>query len=297
MDTGAQLSSPTTEIREPLGEGLTRIWEVDEVIVDTKTEYQHLVIAKTAQGVSLFCDNDRQSTDFSQLTYHEALMVPALLLADKVDRVLVIGSSEGVVCQMAVTAGATVVDHIDIDSQAVKLCAEHLPYGYSPSELAAAENGDGPIRVKYIDGWEYIRTSAEGPDAVKYDIVLVDLPDEREEEAQHNRLYGEEFLRMCKALLTPGGVVVTQAGCQTMWRNKTLIRSFQRFNDVFDTIVYYGSDEHEWAYLFGRADVVEDPTTLMAERLQTSGYQPETIDDLALLSGSIPPFTVRNSPA
>src|SRR3954468_11171844 len=277
-------------IREPLGDGLHRLWDVENVVVDTKTEFQHLVIADTAQGRSLFCDDDRQSTEFSQLTYHEALMVPALLLADQVDRVLVIGSSEGVVCQMAVQAGATVVDHIDIDSQAVKLCAEHLPYGYTQAELAEAEAGSGPVRVKYVDGWEYIRTTSE-----KYDIVLVDLPDEREEEAQHNRLYGEEFLRMCKALLTPGGVVVTQAGCQTMWRNKTLIRSFQRFNDVFDTTVYYGSDEHEWAYLFGRADVVEDPTALMTERLATSGYQPETIDDLALLSGSIPPFTVRQS--
>jgi spermidine synthase len=279
-----------SSIREPLGDGLLRLWDVKDVVVDTKTEFQHLVIADTAQGRSLFCDDDRQSTEFSQLTYHEALMVPALLLADTVDRVLVIGSSEGVVCQMAVEAGATVVDHIDIDEQAVKLCAEHLPYGYSPSELAEAEAGNGPVRVKYVDGWEYIRTTSE-----KYDIVLVDLPDEREEEAQHNRLYGEEFLRMCKALLTPGGVVVTQAGCQTMWRNTTLIRSFQRFNEVFDTTVYYGSDEHEWAYLFGRADVVDDPTSLMAERLTTSGYQPETIDDLALLSGSIPPFTVRQS--
>jgi spermidine synthase len=279
-----------SSIREPLGDGLTRLWDVKDVVVDTRTEFQHLVIADTAQGRSLFCDDDRQSTEFSQLTYHEALMVPALLLADTVDRVLVIGSSEGVVCRMAVEAGATVVDHVDIDEQAVKLCAEHLPYGYTPSELAEAEAGGGPVRVKYVDGWEYIRTTSE-----KYDIVLVDLPDEREEEAQHNRLYGEEFLRMCKALLTPGGVVVTQAGCQTMWRNTTLIRSFQRFNDVFDTVVYYGSDEHEWAYLFGRADVVDDPTALMSERLTTSGYQPETIDDLALLSGSIPPFTVRQS--
>ncbi|MEU4741364.1 spermidine synthase [Actinosynnema sp. NPDC023658] len=277
-------------IREPLAAGMTRHWDVSEVVVDTRTEFQHLVIARTAQGLSLFCDDDRQSTEFSQLTYHEALMVPALLLADRVDRVLVIGSSEGVVCQMAVAAGASVVDHIDIDSQAVRLCAEHLPYGYTLDELALAEKGEGPIRVRYIDGYEYIRTTSE-----RYDIVLVDLPDEREEEAQHNRLYGEEFLAMCKALLTPGGVVVSQAGCQTMWRNTTLTRMWQRFNEVFGTVAYYGSDEHEWAYLFGRADEVADPTALMVERLPECGYQPETIDDLALVGNSIPPYQVRHS--
>lgn len=277
-------------IREPLAAGLTRLWDVDEVVVDTRTQFQHLVIARTAQGLSLFCDDDRQSTEFSQLTYHEALMVPALLLADRVDRVLVIGSSEGVVCQMAVAAGASVVDHIDIDEQAVRLCAEHLPYGYTLDELALAEKGEGAIRVRYIDGYEYIRTTSE-----RYDIVLVDLPDEREEEAQHNRLYGEEFLRMCKALLTPGGVVVSQAGCQTMWRNTTLTRMWQRFNSVFGTVAYYGSDEHEWAYLFGRADEVADPTALMVERLPGCGYRPESIDELALRGNSIPPYRVRHA--
>lgn len=277
-------------IREPLAAGMTRHWDVSEVVVDTRTEFQHLVIARTAQGLSLFCDDDRQSTEFSQLTYHEALMVPALLLADRVDRVLVIGSSEGVVCQMAVAAGASVVDHIDIDSQAVRLCAEHLPYGYTLDELALAEKGEGAVRVRYIDGYEYIRTTSE-----RYDIVLVDLPDEREEEAQHNRLYGAEFLAMCKALLTPGGVVVSQAGCQTMWRNTTLIRMWQRFNEVFGTVAYYGSDEHEWAYLFGRADEVADPTALMVERLPARGYRPETIDALALRGNSIPPHQVRHS--
>jgi spermidine synthase len=278
-----------------MGAGLTRVWQLDEVVVDTKTDYQHLVIAKTAQGVSLFCDNDRQSTEFSQLTYHEALMVPALLLADRVERVLVIGSSEGVVCQMAVAAGATVVDHVDIDQKAVKLCAEHLPYGYTLDELAAAERGEGAVRVRYTDGWEFLHAASEGTDG--YDIVLVDLPDEREEEAQHNRLYGEEFLRMCRSVLAPGGVVVTQAGCQTMWRNSTLIRSWQRFNEVFDTVAYYGSDEHEWAYLFGRADEVADPTALMIERLPACGYRPESVDDLALLGNSVPPHSVRNASA
>ncbi|MFD1050112.1 spermidine synthase, partial [Kibdelosporangium lantanae] len=96
-------------IDEPVGAGLTRVWHVSDVLVDTNTDYQHLVIGRTAQGVSLFCDDERQSTEFSQLVYHEALLVPALLLADKVDRVLVVGSSEGVVSQISVAAGASVV--------------------------------------------------------------------------------------------------------------------------------------------------------------------------------------------
>lgn len=278
-------------VPEPVAPGMTRHWAIGDVLVDTRTAYQHLLIARTAQGISLFCDDDRQSTEFSQLTYHEALMVPAFLLADRVERVLIVGSSEGVASQMAVEAGATVVDHVDIDEQAVRLCAQYLPYGYSPGELAAAETGDGPIRMHFVDGFSHIATTAE-----RYDVVVVDLPDERDEAAQHNRLYETEFLRLCRALLRPGGVFVSQAGCQTLWRNTTLIRMWQRFHTVFDSVTYYGSDEHEWAYLFGRVDPVDDPAALMCARLAACGYRPRTIDALALMGNGVAPISVRRAP-
>ncbi|MDQ3405605.1 MAG: spermidine synthase [Actinomycetota bacterium] len=281
------------EIVEPLAEGMTRVWQLSEVLVDTKTAFQHLVIGDTAQGTSLFCDNDRQSTEASQLTYHEALLVPGLLLADKVERVLVVGSSEGVVSQIAVTAGAAIVDHVDIDREAVELCATHLPYGYSTDELAQAVAHDGPVRVHYTDGWQFLIDAEEAGE--RYDIVLVDLPDERSEPAQHNRLYEREFLTRCKSVLTDGGVVICQAGCPTMWRNETLIRSWRRFDEVFGTTVYYGSDEHEWAFLFGLADEDDDTTSRMIERLATLPYQPLTIDADALRGCTIPPYSVRQA--
>jgi spermidine synthase len=283
-------------IREPLGPGMCRLWGLDDVLWEGDTAYQRVVIAKTAQGVSLFCDDDRQSTEFSQLVYHEALLVPALLLADRVDRVLVVGSSEGVVSQIALAAGARRVDHVDIDAEAVRRCAEHLPYGYTPEELAAAEAGDGPVRVHYADGWEFVRRVAESTED-NYDIVVVDLPDEHDDEqAQHNRLYGKDFLALCRSALAEGGVVVSQAGCPTLWRNTTLIRSWQRFHEVFGTVAYFGSDEHEWAFLFGRADRAPDPTATMIGRLAECAYRPVSIDAEALLACGIPPYSVRHAP-
>ncbi|MFD2472708.1 spermidine synthase [Amycolatopsis silviterrae] len=273
-------------IEEPVGAGLIRQWHVSDVLVDTRTAYQHLVIGKTAQGISLFCDDERQSTEFSQLVYHEALLVPALLLASTVDRVLVVGSSEGVVCRIVAEAGAS-VDHVDIDAEAVRLCAEHLPYGYSPAELARAERGEGPVRVHYADGWEFVHNCAE-----KYDVVLVDLPDEQDgADAQHNRLYGTEFLARCRSLLTPGGVVAYQGGCPTLWRNSTLVKCWRRFEETFPAPVYYGSAEHEWAFLFGTEEEV--PVETMAERLAGLRYRPVTVDEAALRGGTVPPISLR----
>jgi spermidine synthase len=277
---------------EPLGPGLRRSWLLDEVLWEGDTGFQHMLIASTAHGVTLFCDGERQSSELSQLVYHEALLVPALLLADRVERVLVVGSSEGVVSQLAVAAGARVVDHVDIDRECVRRCAELLPYGYDPDELAAAERGDGPVRVHYADGWEFV-AAASG-----YDVVVVDLPDERDDgAAQHDRLYGEQFLRRCAAAVRDGGVVASQAGCPTLWRNAGLRRMWQRFGSVFGTVVYYGSDEHEWAFLSARPDAVPDSLALMTERLDTLPYRPATLDAPALRANTTPPHSVRCAPS
>jgi diaminopimelate decarboxylase/spermidine synthase len=273
------------DIVEPLAPGITRNWRLSEVVCDVQTEFAHLVIGRTEQGIALFSDRERQSTEFSQLVYHEALLVPALLLADRIDRVLVIGSGEGVVSQLAVSAGATHVDHVDIDREAVRMSALHLPYGYTIDELRRAEGSFGPVTMHYRDGWEFVDRCT-----VAYDIVVVDLPDERTAPAQHNRLYELDFLKKCRGI---GRVVVSQAGCPTLWRNESLHSSWQRFHETFDTVLYFGSDEHEWAFLSGLSGTVKSPVAVMSARLPTLAYQPRTIDADSLVASTVPPKALR----
>lgn len=281
-------------IQEPLGADMRRLWRIDEVLWEGDTDYQHVVVGRTGQGIALFCDDDRQSTEFSQLVYHEAMMVPGFLLAEQLERVLIVGSSEGVASRMAVQAGASRVDHVDIDGECVRVCAEHLPYGYRSADLTDLEEGNGPITLHYTDGWSFL-DKAIGT-GQRYDLVVVDLPDERAEDtdSQHNRLYGEEFIRRCQAVLAPGGVVGFQAGSPTIWRNTTLTRAYNRFRTVFDTVTYFGSDEHEWAFLFGRVEQLDDPVNVMLDALPKSSYEPETVDDASLIGLTVPPYSVRH---
>ncbi|MDF2976714.1 MAG: putative S-adenosylmethionine decarboxylase [Actinomycetospora sp.] len=281
------------EVDEPLAPGMRRRWRLDEVVWRGRTEWQDMMVARTAQGVSLFCDGERQSTEATQLVYHEALAVPPMLLADELRSVLVVGSSEGVVSRLALDAGATRVDHVDIDVECVRRCAELLPYGYTPAELAAAEAGEGPVRMHYADGWRFLADAAARGD--RWDVVIVDLPDEPVEvtdPAQHARLYGTAFLRRCVEVLTPGGVVCSQAGCPTLWRNETLRRMSSRFDDVFTTVLPYCSDEHEWAYLTGRVDPVDDPVALAVSRLHRFPAL-TSIDAESLHRGAVLPCALR----
>jgi hypothetical protein len=101
-----------------------------------------------------------------------------------------------VVSQLAVAAGADHVDHVDIDREAVRLCARHLPYGYTVDELRTAESGLGPVTMHYCDGWAFVSQSG-----LRYDLVVVDLPDERTPPAQHNRLYRADRVATMRARL------------------------------------------------------------------------------------------------
>jgi spermidine synthase len=272
---------------------MVRRFRVDEIIWEGNTAIQHVAIGRTSQGIALFCDNERQSTELNQLVYHESLAIPAFLLADRIDSVLVVGSSEGVAPEMAIAAGAVRVDHVDIDEQAVRLCAEYLPYGYTLDTLTHAEKGIGPIRLSYADGWSFVTEAART--GARYDVVLVDLPEERPDTgAQQNRLYGTEFLRMCGSILNPGGVVAGQGGCPSLGRNGALLRNWQRFTDAFETTIYYGSDEQEWAFLFGLLRAVRDPVELLIQRLPALSYRPRSIDSEAIRGCSVPPYSVRH---
>ena len=275
---------------EPISAGLTRRWRLDAVRVRTRTALQEVLIADTAQGVTLFCDGERQSAEHTQLTYHEALFVPGALLAERRERVLVVGSSEGVVSELAVAAGAVRVDHVDLDAECVRLCAAHLPYGYTPETLAAAEQGAGAVRVHYADGRRFVRESREA-----WDVIVVDLPDERpgEPDDQLNALYTEGFLADCAARLRPGGVVVSQAGSPAVWRDATLRAAWARFGAVFPGRVYVGSPEHEWAFLCGTTTPVPEPGRRAASRLADLPYRPQTLDSEDLLAHLVPPSTLR----
>jgi spermidine synthase len=285
---------PPATVTETIAPGLTRSWQLGTVHHHATTPHQRVLIADTAHGVTLFCDDERQSAQATQLVYHEALFVPAALLARVCERVLVVGSGEGVVGELALAAGAGHVDHVDLDLDCVRACARHLPYGYTPESLAAAERHDGPVHLHHGDGAAFVQAAAAR--GKRYDVVVVDLPDERADEpdAQLNRLYAEPFLRRCAELLTPGGVVVSQAGSPALWRSATLHAAWRRFHAVFGQVVHHSSDEHEWTFLLGRAQAGPDPVGEMVGRLSRFDPAPVSIDAAALRAHAVAPFTLRH---
>jgi spermidine synthase len=287
-------------LSEPIRPDVLDMWRLDTVLHEAKTPYQHVVIARTRLGVTLFCDDDPQSAECGELAFHEAELVPAMLLAERVRRVLVIGCGEGTVCRIAVEAGAEHVDHVDIDQECVWACARHLPYGYDLDQVAAAERGDGAIRLHYADGGQFVLDALRS--GTRYDVVVLDLPEEQDgSETGHNALYGTRFLACCRDLLEPGGVVATHVSRPYLSLPAadsvaSLVRPWRRFAEVFGTSAYFRSAEQPWgAVMLGRTDPVADPVRHMIDRLPALRYRPKTIDAATLASAATPPAVLRRA--
>ncbi len=278
---------------ETLQSGLTRNWQVKETIYNANTPFQNMKIVTTNQGIGLFCNGERQSTELTQKIYHEGQLIPAVLLTEKLGSVLIIGSSEGVVSQMSLDCGATKVVHVDIDRQCVEKCAELLPYGYSTSELQKYIENKAPVEIRYEDGFKVVKEYLEA--GTKFDVIVMDLPDENleEPESQQNRLYEADFLQEIKQLLTPTGAFITQAGCPSYWRNQSLKESIIRFNHIFEQTVYFEMTEQDWSWLVGINRPINSPVEYMTEKLINLPYRPDFIDEQTLIAATIIPFGLR----
>ncbi len=292
-DDKSVVANVTDKVTEDIAPGIDRSWEIEEVRAHARTQFQDVLIGRTAQGLSLFCENERQSTELSQLIYHEGQIIPAALMAKNVDRVLVIGSSEGVISQIAVDLGAQKVVHVDIDEACVRLCAEFLPYGYTTDDVERGLAASGPVELLFEDAFAYIDQCVETNS--KFDIIVMDLPDEQIGDAQQNRLYQEAFLKKIGTLLSSEGAFITQAGSTTYWRNETLVRTLRRMDNVFTSTAFFEMEEQDWAWVVGTNFNCTDVTARMSERLPKLSYTPQFIDAASIQKATIIPASIRKT--
>ncbi|MFR9750338.1 hypothetical protein ACL02S_04830 [Nocardia sp. 004] len=57
--------------------------------------------------------------------------------------------------------------------------------------------------------------------------------------------------------------------------------------------MHYDNNEHEWSFLSGLIETIDNPVEGMTDHLALLPYKPETIDARALVHDAIEPHTLR----
>lgn len=146
-------------------------------------------------------DGKTQSSEMDEFVYHEALVQPSLVSHKSPERILIAGGGEGATAREVLRHSSVKnLTMIDLDSELVELCKEYLPLHHQGSF------GDPRIKVISQDVMEFLENSRD-----QYDVIVIDLPDPLEGGPAY-LCYTREFYTLVASRLSPGGIMVTQAG-------------------------------------------------------------------------------------
>ncbi len=187
------------------GEGLRARWESDlyedRIIHSEQSAYQQIVLTRRDDHLRLYLNGHLQFASIDEHRYHEALVHPAMALAPSRERVLIIGGGDGLTAREVLKYKEVEhVDLVDLDP-AVTLLAQRNIYLTRLNDNALNRR---QVRVVNEDGFVFLQH-----EHVPYGAILIDLPDPREESLA--KLYSVEAYRLCRKLLSPQGVMATQA--------------------------------------------------------------------------------------
>ena len=187
---------------EAVSPGLSVMLKVRKVYYSGQTAFQKVeVLDSELFGRSLVLDGKTQSTERDEHIYHETLVRPAMLCNPDPKQVFIGGGGEGgtlrEVLRHKSVERATM---IDLDSEVVELCREHLPNHHKGSF------DDLRTNLIHKDARGYLQDTSD-----YYDVIILDLVDPLEG-GTAALLYTQEFYEIAKARLNPDGVLVTQSG-------------------------------------------------------------------------------------
>ncbi len=210
---------------------------VDRIVFSDTSKYQHIVVTESPQGdFSCFINGRLQFNSTDEYIYHELLVHPAMELAQRRRKVLVLGGGDGLaVREILKYKEVESVLLVDIDPMMTNLASQN-PYfttlnrnSLSDARTKVMENRAlvdiGKEEIDVLDQHDpdegEIGTVAEvqilNTDAAKYieqipgrfDVVVLDFPDPNSPELA--KLYSLQFYQLLKNKLAKDGLFAQQS--------------------------------------------------------------------------------------
>jgi spermidine synthase len=172
----------------------------DDIIYARTTPYQRIVVTRGRAGFQLFLNGNLQFSSADEYRYHEALVHPAMMLANNPKRVLVLGGGDGLALREILKHPS--VEHVtlvDLDPEMTTLSRKFPPL----AELNKHSFDDGRVHVVNQDAMIWLEEPGQ-----PFDAAVVDFPDPNT--FALGKLYTTRFYRLLKSRLTPEAAVSIQ---------------------------------------------------------------------------------------
>ena len=199
---------------------------MEQVLHETKTEHQHLVIFDNPEfGRVLALDGVVQTTERDEFIYHEMLAHVPILAHGLAKNVLIIGGGDGGTLEEVLKhCGVEVAVQVEIDDTVVELSKCYL------QAICGDAYEDPRTELVIADGVEFVNQTDR-----RFDVIIVDSTDPI---GPGEVLFGERFYGGCKSCLADGGVLVTQNGVPFV-QGEELTGTLTVFRNLFQSASCY----------------------------------------------------------
>jgi spermidine synthase len=184
--------------------GLRMSYRVDNVLYETHTDHQHLVLFEQAFfGKMLMLDGAVQITKRDEFIYQEMMAHVPLFGHGNAREVLIVGGGDcGIAEEVLKHQTVKRLTQVEIDPAVVEFAKEHFP------EFAKPVFADKRFVSVIDDGMKYVAKHGAATER-RFDVIIVDSTDPQ---GPGKILFSQKFYAACKRCLNKGGVLVTQNG-------------------------------------------------------------------------------------
>jgi spermidine synthase len=224
----------------------------DEIVYTKDTPYQRIVITRGRAGFQLFLNGNLQFSSTDEYRYHEALVHPAMLLANNPKRVLVLGGGDGLALREVLKYPSVErVTLVDLDPEMTKL-SSRFPLLATLNQQAF---NDPRVQVINEDAFIWVEKTTEP----LYDTAIADFPDPNT--FALGKLYTTRFYRLLRSRLTQNAAVAVQSTSPMFARSSywCIIRTLEAagffVRPYYTAVPSFGL----WGYALARASAFEVP--------------------------------------
>jgi spermidine synthase len=224
----------------------------DEIVYAKDTPYQRIVITRGRAGFQLFLNGNLQFSSTDEYRYHEALVHPAMMLANNPRRVLVLGGGDGLALREILKYPSVErVTLVDLDPDMTRL-SSRFPL---LAKLNQQSFDDPRVQVINEDAFIWVERATEPA----YDAAIVDFPDPNT--FALGKLYTTRFYRLLRSRLTENASVAVQSTSPMFARNSywCIIRTLEAagffVRPYYTAVPSFGL----WGYALARSSPFEVP--------------------------------------
>ncbi len=209
----------------------------DRIVYSKTSKYQHMLITESSAGeISCYINGHLQFNGADEFVYHENLVHPAMSIATRKKRVLILGGGDGLALREVLKyPEVEEVTLVDLDPMMTELAAtnpyfvrmnqgslsdakvniiknhalvegknETLVVPNQKSPFQRSEGAVAEIKILNIDAAKFVEQVAG-----RFDVIIMDFPDPNSMEL--SKLYARHFYENVKKRLAVSGVLVQQS--------------------------------------------------------------------------------------